>query len=119
VAVCVIAGQAAHGDLVERPLGEDGDAVETLLPMHRSVVAELLEGSSWERLGGRLDLLQADDVRVRFLDPRQGDIESGLDAVDVPSGDFHGGRGVGPGARRVKPPSTGGLCTGGSSATLS
>src|SRR5262249_44755256 len=113
VAVAVIARQAAHGDLVERPLGEDGDAVEALLPMHRGVVAELLEGGSREGLGGRLDLLQADDVRVCLLDPRQGNIESGLDAVDVPGGDFHGGMGVGPAARRVKPPSDRGLGAGG------
>ena len=45
--VAVVARQAAHDDLVERALGEDGDAVEALLAVHRDVVAERLE-----RLGG-------------------------------------------------------------------
>ena len=52
--VAVVAGQAAHGDLVERALGQDGDAVEALLAVHRDVVAELLEGLGRERLGRAL-----------------------------------------------------------------
>ena len=32
--VGVVARQAAYGDLVERPLGQDGDAVEALLAVH-------------------------------------------------------------------------------------
>src|SRR5262249_27297819 len=88
--VAVVAGQAAHGDFVERALGENGDAVEALLPVHGDVIAVLLEGRAWKGLAGRLDLLQAEDVRGRLLDPRQGDLESGLDAVDVPGGDLHG-----------------------------
>ena len=52
VAVAVVAGQAAHNHLVEGALGEDGDAVETLLAVHGGIVAELLEGLGGKRLGG-------------------------------------------------------------------
>ncbi len=51
VRVLVVAGQALDDHLVERPLGQDGDAIEALLPVHRDVVAGLLEGGAGEGFG--------------------------------------------------------------------
>src|SRR5262249_30484492 len=83
-------GQPAHRHLVERPLGQDGDAVEALLPVHGAVVAERLEGLGGKRLVGALDLLEAGDLGVRLLEPGNGTVDARLDAVDVPGGDLHG-----------------------------
>ena len=53
-------------DLVEAQLRQDGDAVEALLAVRLDVVAERLDLGARELLVDRLDLLQADDVGLRF-----------------------------------------------------
>ena len=68
--VAVVAGQAGR-HLVERQLGEDGDAVEGLLAVHGDVVAERLERLAREGLVHAFDLLQADDVGRALLEPGQ------------------------------------------------
>jgi hypothetical protein len=82
------AGQAA-GDVLERPLGENGDAVEALLAVHGEVVAKLLQRFPRKCLVLAFDLLEAADVGRRFLQPAQQIGEARLDAVDVPCGDLH------------------------------
>jgi hypothetical protein len=63
--VGVVARQAA-GDL-ERAFGEDGDAVEPLLPVRLDVIAEVLDFEARKLLVEALDLLQAERVRARLL----------------------------------------------------
>ena len=53
-------------DLVEAQLRQDGDAVEALLAMGFDIVAKRLDLGARELLVDRLDLLQADDVGLRF-----------------------------------------------------
>jgi hypothetical protein len=82
------AGQAP-GDVLERPLGENRDAIEALLAMHGNVVAELLERLAGERLVLAFDFLEAADIGRRLLQPSHEIGQARLDAVDVPGGDQH------------------------------
>ena len=61
--VGLVARQAA-GDL-ERALGEDGDAVECLLPVGGDIVAERLDLGARERFVLAFELLQAKRVGAR------------------------------------------------------
>ena len=84
-----VAGQAA-GDVLEPVLRQDGDAVEALLTVGGDVVAEALEGGEREALVDRLDLLQADEIGPRLLQPGEERVDAGLDTVDVPGHELHG-----------------------------
>ena len=57
-----IARQTARD--LDRPLGEDGDAVEGLLPVGGDVVAEVLDLGARKRFVEALDFLQAQRVRA-------------------------------------------------------
>ena len=64
-------------------IGEDGDAVEALLAVPRSTVADLLELFCREALILALDLLETGDRRARLLEPFEKARQPRLDAVDV------------------------------------
>src|SRR5690606_31021267 len=70
-------------------LGEQCNAVETLLPMGRDIIAERLERRAREGLVEALDLLKSDDVGPGDLEPVQDHRQAGIDAVDVEGGDLH------------------------------
>ena len=63
--------------------------VESFLAMRLDVIAEVFEDLAGEILVDRLDLLKAGDVRRGLFQPALHRLDAGLDAVDVPGGDFH------------------------------
>ena len=71
-------GQAA-ADVLERRLGEQGDAVIGLLPVDGDVEAHGLEGVAREGFVDALQLLQAGDVRLRLLEPGGHRVDSRVD----------------------------------------
>ena len=83
--VVLVARQAARD--LERPLGEDGDAVERLLPMGLDVVAELLDLHARELLVEALDFLQAKNVGLNLLQVSEEVGQPLADGIDVPGGD--------------------------------
>jgi len=83
-----IAGQAGLG--LERPLGEQGDSVERLLPVDRDIVAERLDLGARKSLGDALDLLQAERVGPDFAKIIQKMRQALADRIDVPGGDDQG-----------------------------
>jgi len=83
-----VAGQAARD--LDRALGEDGDAVEGLLPVRRDVVAELLDLSARELLVRAFELLQAEGVRALFFEIGEEMAEPLADRIHVPCGDAQG-----------------------------
>ena len=68
MAVAVVARQAAP-HVLQRPLGEDGDAVIGLLAVDLDIVAAVLEFGRREFLIDAFDFLQAGDVGLGFLQP--------------------------------------------------
>ena len=84
-----IARQPADHDLIEPAFAQYRNAVEAFLPVHRQVVAELLEKDGGKGLVAGLDLLEAGDVRIGLLEPGEGAVEPGLGAIDVPGRDAH------------------------------
>jgi hypothetical protein len=80
-----IARQAARD--LDRPLGENGDAVEALLPVRGDVVAEVLDLGARKRFVEALDFLQAQRVRAFLLEIVEEMGKALADRVDVPSGD--------------------------------
>ncbi len=83
--VGVVARQAA-GDL-EGTLGEDGDAVEPLLPVRLDIVAEVLDLKPRKLLVEALDLLQTQRVGRYLLEIVEQVGKPLADGVDVPGGD--------------------------------
>src|SRR5581483_7196317 len=67
--------------------GENRHAVEALLPVPDGVVAGGADGERGEVLLLGLELLQADDVGTRFVEPAQQDRQPGSNPVDVEGGD--------------------------------
>src|SRR5262249_32856416 len=88
MAVGLIAGQSRR-HLLERKLGEERDAVEGLLPVHRNIVAERLERLAWEGLIHALGLLQDNDVWPPLRKPSGQIVDPLLDGIDVPGRDAH------------------------------
>ena len=80
-----IAGQTARD--LDRPLGEDGDAVEGLLPVGGDVVAEVLDLGARKRFVEALDFLQAQRVRALLLEIVEEMRQALADRIDVPGGD--------------------------------
>ena len=76
--------------LVEWNFGEQGDAVPALLAVGFDIVAESLDLGARKALVDGLDLLQADNVRLLFVQPAQQQFDARLDAVDVPGSDTQG-----------------------------
>ncbi len=77
--VGVVARQpAVH--LVEPQLRQDGDAVEPLLSQRLDMVAQRLDLEARKAFVERLDLLQADDVRIGLLQP----VQQVVDAARTP-----------------------------------
>src|SRR5262249_13141578 len=85
----VMQSRQPPGDLVESELGQEGDTVEALLPVHLDVVAEVLEGLPRKGSVLGLDLLKAENVRLRLAHPLDGAVEASPHAVDVPRRDSH------------------------------
>ncbi len=83
-----IAGQAARD--LDRPLGENRDAVEGLLPVRGDVVAEVLHLGARKRLVEALDLLQAQRVGAPLLEIVEQMRQALADRIDVPGGDDQG-----------------------------
>ena len=69
VAVVGIAGKADAAQLGRVALGQDGDAVEALLPVPDGAVAGRLDVGDRQRLVGAFQFLQADDVGLLALEP--------------------------------------------------
>ncbi len=90
VRVAVVARKTAHGNLVERALRQNRNAVEALLSVDGDIVAQRIEGLGGKSLGGALDLLKAGYIGARLLEPGDGAVEARPNAVDVPRGDLHG-----------------------------
>src|SRR5262249_18283486 len=88
MAVGLIAGQSRR-HLLERKLGEERDAVEGLLPVHRNIVAERLERLAREGLIHALGLLQDNDVWPPLRKPSGQIVDPLLDGIDVPGRDAH------------------------------
>jgi len=88
VVVLVVARQPRR-HLVEAQLGEYRDTVEGLLPVHRNIVPEGLEGLARERLVDAFGFLQADHVRIAFLEPGDDIVDALLDGIDVPGRNSH------------------------------
>src|SRR5688572_30416411 len=68
--------------------GQDGHTVPGFLPVPHSVVTSRVDGHHREHIIGRLQLLEADDVRLFALQPLEKVPEPRADSVDVESGDF-------------------------------
>jgi len=83
-----IARQAARD--LDRPLGENGDAVEGLLPVRSDVVAEVFDLGARKRLVDALDLLQAQRVGAPLLEIVEETRQTLADRIDVPGGDDQG-----------------------------
>ena len=69
---------------------QDGHAVPAFLAVPDGLVAGVAQGRFGEVLLRRLQLLQAGDVGLRFLQPLQQGRQAAVDAVDVEGGDAHG-----------------------------
>ena len=69
---------------------EDGDAVESLLPVPDHAIAGVFDILDREGFVAGLDFLKAGDVGPRFVQPFQQARQARLDAVDVEGGDAHG-----------------------------
>ena len=89
VRVVGIARQAAAGLHRLGAAGEDRHAVPALLPVPDRAIAGGAERGGRKFLIGRLQLLQADDVRRGLLQPAQQVGEPPVDAVDVVGRDPH------------------------------
>src|SRR6202020_1723555 len=79
-------------DVVESAAREDCDAVPLRLAVARNGVAprrQLLAEQRVESVVGELRLLQADDVGLALVEPRQQARHPLLDRVDVPRRDAH------------------------------
>src|SRR4051794_32686569 len=65
-------------------------SIPTLLPEPDCVVAEIADRLFGKLLLRRLQLLQADNVRLRFLEPAQEDRQPAVHAVHIVGCDLHG-----------------------------
>jgi hypothetical protein len=83
-----IARQTARD--LDRPLGENGDAVEGLLPVRGDVVAEVLDLGARKRFVEAFDFLQAERVRALLLEVIEEMGKALADRIDVPSDDDQG-----------------------------
>lgn len=84
--------------------GEDGDAVPRRLALPDRAVSGPLQRRGGEARVGRLQFLQADDVRRFPLQPGQQRGQPGLDAVDVEGGDLQGVHRLSPRMTIRRPP---------------
>lgn len=71
VAVVRIAGKTAAGFVDLSDAAENGDAIPALLPLPDRVVAEIADRFVRKFLLRRLQLLEADDIGLRFCEPSQ------------------------------------------------
>src|SRR5688572_22191894 len=62
---------------------EDGDTVMRALAVPKRAVARVLEHARRTFLVGSLDLLEADNVGARLLEPLEQPRKAAIDAVDV------------------------------------
>ncbi len=91
--IAVIAGKASV-DFIRLNLGQQCNAVETLLAMRFDVITSGLNRLAREDLVLRFDFLKAYDVRIGFFQPRKEVFDASPNAIDVPGNDFHGGLSV-------------------------
>src|SRR5690606_9787463 len=70
-------------------IGQDGHAVEALLPMPDRAIADPFEVGGREAVILAFDFLQAGDGRAGFLQPFQQARQAGADTVDIETGDLH------------------------------
>jgi hypothetical protein len=89
-----IAGQAKAAQLRSQPLvgsrREDRHAVEALLPVPEAVIAGGADILDRQGLVGALDLLEAQDIRLLFLEIFDEPRQPGADAVEVVGDELHG-----------------------------
>jgi len=71
-------------------MGEDRDPVPRCLPLPDRAVARPFDLGNRECGIGRLEFLQAGNVRLLLLQPRQQRGQARADAVDVEGGEFDG-----------------------------
>jgi hypothetical protein len=90
VQVTGIARQAASAFDRFAAAGEDRDPVPRRLPVPDRAVARLFDLGDRECGIGGLEFLQAGDVRLLLLQPRQQRGQARADAVDVEGGEFDG-----------------------------
>src|SRR5215212_8322414 len=86
--------QAGH-DILEPDTRQDRHPVPRGLAMSGDLVAapgQLVAEQVRKRIVGELRLLEADDVRLPLVEPRQQARHALLQRVDVPGGDPHGSR---------------------------
>ena len=69
--------------------GEQGDAVMAFLPVVMNVVAELADILFGELLIGHFDFLQADDIRLVFVDQRRQLMRARAQPIDIERNDLH------------------------------
>jgi hypothetical protein len=91
LAVKLVARQAAANLYGELAFREDGDAMMRALSMPERRVAGVFELRRRTFLVGRLDFLEADDVRPRLVQPFEEPRQPAVDAVDVVGGDLQRG----------------------------
>jgi hypothetical protein len=84
-----VTGQAATGLDGLRATREDRHAIPALLPMPDCAVTGGADSVDREFLIGRLQLLEAGDVRLGLPEPIQEDWQTCVDAVDIEGCDFH------------------------------
>ena len=85
-----IAGEGLCGDDRRRPARQDGDAVPGTLTLPYRLVAEIVQGTSRKLRLLTFELLQADDIRLRRLEPGRETAKALVDVVDVEGRDLHG-----------------------------
>src|SRR6476619_2645750 len=78
-----VAGEAASRFHRRTYARQQRDPVPAALAVPDCLIAERLDRFAWKRLVGGLQLLQADDVRLEFLDPADEHREPRVDPVDV------------------------------------
>src|SRR6476620_5646722 len=68
---------------------ENCDAIPTFLAVPNRAVAGVANGSDWEFLLGRLELLETHDIGLGLAEPTQQYRQAPVDPVHVVSGNLH------------------------------
>jgi hypothetical protein len=89
VAVVGIAGKSHAPQLGRIAFGEDGDAVEALLPVPDGAVPRRLDVRDRQRFVCAFELLQAGDVGLLTLEPFEEPRQARADSVEIVGGDLH------------------------------
>src|SRR5204863_1964578 len=82
-----VVGQGAPGLHRIADPAEKGDPVPTPLPVPDRAIAERLDRCLRKGLIGTFELLEADDVGLKLLQPAREDVQAGIDPVDIAARD--------------------------------